>query len=56
MRKLRVLLLLALGILVCALVFAGCSGSSTTTITLSPATGANAESRANGDHHCHGRQ
>ena len=38
MRKLRVLSLLALGILVCALVFAGCSGSSTISITLAPAT------------------
>jgi hypothetical protein len=34
LRKLRVLSLLAVGILVWALVFAGCSGSSTITITL----------------------
>jgi len=38
-RKLRVLLLLALGIFVYALTFSGCSGSSATTITLSPASG-----------------
>jgi hypothetical protein len=34
-RKLRLLSLLALGILVCALVFAGCSGSNTIAVTLS---------------------
>ena len=40
MRQLRVLSLLAVGILVWALVFAGCSGGSNTiTITLSPASG-----------------
>lgn len=38
MRKLRVLSLPAVSILVWALVFAGCSGSSTLTITLSSAT------------------
>jgi len=39
LRQLRVLSLLAVGILVWALVFAGCSGSNTITITLSPASG-----------------
>lgn len=39
MTKLRVLSLSALGILVCAVVFAGCSGSSSLTVTLSPASG-----------------
>jgi Putative Ig domain len=38
-RKLRVALLFALGILVWALVFAGCSGSSAITVALSPASG-----------------
>jgi hypothetical protein len=38
-RKLRVLSLLALGVLVCAVVFAGCSGSNTPSITLAPASG-----------------
>jgi hypothetical protein len=39
-RKMRVLWLLGLGTLVCALCFAGCSGgSSTITIALAPATG-----------------
>jgi hypothetical protein len=39
--KLRVLSLFALGILVCAVVFAGCSGggSNSTTITLAPSSG-----------------
>lgn len=39
MRKVRAASLVALGILVCALFFAGCSSSHSTTITLSPATG-----------------
>ncbi len=39
MRKLRALSLAEVGILVWALVFAGCSGSSTLTVTLSPASG-----------------
>ena len=39
MRQFRVVSSLAVGILVWALVFAGCSGSSTITITLSPASG-----------------
>ncbi len=39
MRKLRVVSLLAVGMLVWALVFAGCSGSNTVTITLAPASG-----------------
>ena len=39
MRKLKVLLSVTLGILVWATVFAGCSGSNSLTITLSPASG-----------------
>jgi len=39
LRQLRVVSSLAVGILVWALVFAGCSGSNTITITLSPASG-----------------
>lgn len=39
MRQFRVVSSLAVGIFVWALVFAGCSGSSTVTITLSPASG-----------------
>ena len=39
MRKFRVLLLVALGILVWVVVFAGCSGSSSLTVTLAPASG-----------------
>ena len=39
MRQFRVVSSLAVGILVWALVFAGCSGSKTITITLSPASG-----------------
>jgi Putative Ig domain len=38
-KKLRALSLVALGILVCALVFTGCSGSHTIAITLAPASG-----------------
>jgi len=38
-RKLRAFWLLVLGILVWALVFAGCSGSNSLTVTLSPASG-----------------
>jgi Putative Ig domain len=38
-RKLRALSLVVVGILVWALVFAGCSGSSSLTVTLSPASG-----------------
>jgi hypothetical protein len=38
-RKFRVLLLVALGILVWVVVFAGCSGSSSLTVTLAPASG-----------------
>jgi hypothetical protein len=39
LRKLRVVSSLAVGMLVWALVFAGCSGSNTVTITLAPASG-----------------
>ena len=39
MRQFRVVLSLAVGILVWALVFAGCSGNDTIAITLSPASG-----------------
>ena len=39
MRKLRALSSVAVGILVWALVFAGCSGSSSLTVTLAPASG-----------------
>ena len=39
LRQFRVVLSLAVGILVWALVFAGCSGSNTIAITLSPASG-----------------
>jgi Putative Ig domain len=39
LRKLKVLLSVTLGILVWATVFAGCSGSNSLTITLSPASG-----------------
>ena len=39
LRQLRVLSSLSVGILVWALVFAGCSGSNTITITLTPASG-----------------
>ncbi len=39
MRQFRVVSSLAVGILVWALIFAGCSGSNTITITLSPASG-----------------
>ena len=39
MRKFRVLLLVALGILVWVVVFAGCSGSNSLTVTLAPASG-----------------
>ena len=39
MRKLRVLSLFAVGILVWAVLFAGCSGSKSLTITLAPASG-----------------
>jgi hypothetical protein len=38
-RKFRVLLLTALGILVWVVVFAGCSGSNSLTVTLAPASG-----------------
>jgi hypothetical protein len=38
-RKFRVLLLVALGILVWVVVFAGCSGSNSLTVTLAPASG-----------------
>ena len=39
MRKFRVFLLVALGILVWVVVFAGCSGSNSLTVTLAPASG-----------------
>lgn len=39
MRKFRVLLLVGLGILVWVVVFAGCSGSNSLTVTLAPASG-----------------
>ena len=39
MRKFRVLSLVAVGIVVWTLVFAGCSGSNSLTVTLSPASG-----------------